>query len=82
MSDFVQVFQTTGAVSIMVDDDFVCIRQDSVMGDEAGQVAIPRPLFKEVLNTILAEIDLHELREISEMAESHVRIELKSKKEG
>lgn len=70
MSEFVKVFETTGAVSVSIDDDFICIRQDSVMGDDAGQVAIPRPLFGEVLSTIFAAMDLHELKDIADMAES------------
>jgi hypothetical protein len=73
MSDFVKVFETTGAVSISVDDDFVCIRQDGVLGDDAGQVAIPRPLFKDVLSTIFAALAPYELQDISELAKAHAK---------
>lgn len=73
MSDFVNVYQTTGAVGIAVDDDYVSIEQQSTMGDAAQVIAIPRPLFKEVLNTIFADLMPHELKEIAELAEVHAK---------
>ena len=69
MAEFVKVFESTGAVSVSVDDDYVCIRQESALGDEAGQVAIPRPLFREVLYTICVGLDADELKDVSEMAQ-------------
>ena len=65
------VFQTTGAVSVSVDEDYISIEQASLNGDRDDCVAIPRPLLKEVLNTIFAKLDPWELRDIVECAEAH-----------
>lgn len=73
MSEFVTVFHTTGGVSIAVDDDYVSIQQESPMGDSSQGVSIPRPMFREVLNSIFAELEMHELRDIAELAEVHAK---------
>ena len=73
MSEFVTVFHTTGGVSIAVDEDYVSIQQESTMGESAHGVSIPRPLFKEVLNSIFHRLLPHELEEIGELAEIHAK---------
>lgn len=71
MTEKATVFQSTGAVSVAVDEDYVSIEQDSLVGDTADCVAIPRSLFKEVLNTIFARLDPWELDDIVEYADAH-----------
>lgn len=73
MSEFVTVFHTTGGVSIAVDEDYVSIQQESTMGDSAQGVSIPRPMFKEVLNSIFQQMLPHELQEIGELASIHAK---------
>lgn len=77
MTEFVTVFHTTGGVSVAVDDDYVSIQQESTMGDAPQGVSIPRPLFKEVLGSIFAAMEVFELRDISELAEAHAKAERK-----
>lgn len=80
MSDEVKVFETTGAVSIEVNDEYVKILQADIMGDEGDLVAVPRPLFKEVLSYIFARLDVWELQEIAELCETHAKAITKDSK--
>lgn len=80
MSDQVEVFGTTGAVSIAVSDDYVNIFQANLMGEEPDAIGIPRPLFKEVLSYIFARLDVWELQEISELCDTHAKAITKDSK--
>lgn len=73
MTEMTLVYETTGAVSISVDDSYVVIEQQSTVGDAPEAVSIPRPLFREVLNSIFAELEAYELRDIAELAEVHAK---------
>lgn len=68
MAEFVKVFESTGAVLVAVDEDFVSIQQEGLIGDDGGEVSIPRPLFREVLYTICLSLDADELKDVGEMA--------------
>ena len=74
MTEMTLVYETTGAVSISVDESYVVIEQASTLGDAPQSVAIPRPLFREVLSSIFVSLDPWELRDIWEMAESHSKL--------
>lgn len=71
MSDKVQVFPSTGGISIEVTAEQITIEQEDLSGESPSSVWIPRPLFKEVLSSIFAQLDMFELREIAELAETH-----------
>lgn len=77
------VFPTTGGISVEITDDSVRIEQDDYMGSEAADVVdIPRPLFKDVLNTIFARLDPWELDDIAELAQIHAKPDKKRAPQG
>ena len=73
MTEMTLVYETTGAVAISVDDSYVVIEQASTMGEAPQSVGSPRPLFREVLSSIFAQLETFELRDIAELAEAHAK---------
>lgn len=73
MTEMTVVYETTGAVAVSVDGGYVVIEQASITGEAPQSVAIPRPLFREVLSCIFARLEQYELREIEDLAGTHAK---------
>jgi len=63
--DMKEVFPTTGAIKVGVDDSYIFIEQHDPRGMESPErIAIPRHLLKEFLGGVFSQIDGWELAEI------------------